>query len=96
MDECYSIKLPLAGVEVPRQFKVWHKASTYMCFVVNEGSDVLERLRVGDTLNLRYYDTDLVFPSEYLETEIRNIKKNDQGRLKGRYLVDLEILEAKH
>jgi hypothetical protein len=61
------------------------------CFIIKEDKDILDRLRVGDRLNMKYYDTDLGCPSEYLETEIRKIKKNDRGRLRGQYLVDLEI-----
>ncbi len=34
------------------------------------------------------------YPSDYQKTEVRHITRNDQGRLKGHYLVGLEILEG--
>jgi len=43
---------------------------------------------------MKYYPTDLFYPIEYLDTVIRNIIKQDQGRLKGHYLVGLEILDS--
>jgi len=67
-----------------------------MGFLVKEDSDILARLKAGDTLNVRYYSTDLIYHSEYLETLIRHITKIDQGRLKGRYLVGLEISKSQH
>jgi len=34
------------------------------------------------------------YPSDYQKTAVRHITRNDQGRLKGHYLVGLEILEG--
>ena len=93
-DECYTVQLLFDGVYADRQHKVWHKATTYMCVLLEEGSNILDRLRVGDTMNIKYFHTDQGVASEYLETQIRNIKKGNQGRLKGRYLLDLEIRET--
>jgi len=91
VDEYYSLQISIGGLEVPYQFKVWNKAAKSMCFLVRENSDILPRLKVGDTLNMKYYSTDLVYHSEYLQTLIRHVTKIDQGRLKGHYLVGLEI-----
>ena len=90
----YSVEFAVEGLESRYQFKIWNKTSTHMDILVKENSDVLPQLRVGDTLNMRYYSTDLTRPSDNLETAIRHITKNRQGRLKGHYLVGLQLLEA--
>ena len=95
-DECYTVELLFDGGHADRQYKVWHKATTYMCVLLEETSDILDRVRVGDRMNIRYFDTDQTVASEYLETEVRHVKKGNQGRLKGQYLLNLEIRETQH
>ena len=63
-----------------------------MCVLVKEDSDILPRLKIGDTLEMKYYSADAAYSSEHKKTAIRDIAKNDQGRFKGHYLVALEIL----
>lgn len=93
-DRYYSVEFSLQGLECPYQFKIWNMASRSMCVLVKEGSEILSRLRVGEVLNMKYYPTDVISPSECLETAIRHITKDDQGRFKGHYLVGLEILRT--
>jgi len=95
-DECYTVELLFDGACAVRQYKVWHKGTTYMCVLLEETSEILNRVRVGDRMNIRYFEADQTVASEYLETEVRNVKKGNQGRLKGQYLLDLEIRESQH
>ncbi len=94
VDQYYTLEFSIDGLNVTYQFKVWNKATRSVGFLVQEDSDILPLLKVGDTLNVRYYSTDLADCTEYLETMIRHVTKIDQGRLKGHYLVGLEILVA--
>ncbi len=94
VDQYYSVEIPISELGVVYQFKIWNTESTSMFVLVKEDSGVLPWLRVGDRLNMKYYPTDLFYPIEYLDTVIRNITKQDQGRLKGHYLVGLEILDS--
>ncbi|MBU2497481.1 MAG: hypothetical protein KKE57_01140 [Proteobacteria bacterium] len=91
VEEGFTVAFPMDGYDRHCQFRVWHKAPTYMCFVVKGDRHILDRLKVGYSLNMKYYETDLSRPSEFLETRIRKIKKNIRGPLMGQYLVDLEI-----
>ena len=93
VNQYYSVEFAIEGLESACQFKIWNKSSTHMSILVKENSDVLPQLRVGDRLNMRYYSDNLVHPTEYLETAIRQISRNDRGRLKGHYLVGLELLQ---
>ena len=82
------------GLNVPYQFRIWNMAPESICVLVNENSDLLPRLRVGDTLNVKYYSAGSSYAHDYQKTAIRHITKSDQGRLKGHYVVGLEILEG--
>jgi hypothetical protein len=92
VDRYYSLEFSIDGVDMAYQFKIWDMASSSMSVLIKEDSAILPRLKVGDTLHVKYYSTDSDYPSEYLRTAVRHITRNDQGRLKGHYLVGLEIL----
>ena len=93
LNQYFSVELSIDGLDFPYQFKIRNIASTSMCVLVKEDSDILPLLKAGDRLNMKYYSYGSVYPPEYLETVIRHITKNDQGRFKGHYVVELEILE---
>lgn len=88
----HSVEISMDELALPYQFKIWENESEKISVLVKEDSGVLPRLRVGDTFNMKYYSSQSVYPYENVKTTIRDITKNDQGRLRGHYLVDLEIL----
>ena len=94
VDHFHSVEFYIGGRGPAYQFKIWKNVSTMpMCFLVKENSDVLPMLKVGDVLGMKYYSDGSAYPTDYLETEILNITKDDQGPFKGHYLVALELLE---
>ena len=92
-DDYYSAEFVLDGHEVSYQFKIWEKAPKAVSVLVKENSHILQQLKVGDMLNVKYYSITSAYPSESQRTAVRHITWNDQGRLKGHYLVGLEIIE---
>ena len=95
--ERYSVAFGADGSGVPVELKVWYKSPDYMCLVVREDpAPTLRRLKVGEKVRMNYYAVDLERPSERLETEVVNVKENRRGRMKGQYLVDLQILKSYH
>jgi hypothetical protein len=93
LDRYYSVEFSLSEVEFLYQFKIWNISQQGICVVVKEGSEILNHLKVGDILEMKYYPTDKQGSTEALRTEIRHITKDEQGRFKGHYLVGLSILE---
>jgi len=79
---------------LPYHFKIWNTNSMPMCVVITENSNILARLKVGDKLKMKYYSANSIHPISLKETAIRKITKDEQGRFKRSYLVDLEILES--
>jgi len=93
IDQYYSVEFSLSGCSFVYQFKIWNISLKGICVLVKEDSDLLNHVKVGDILNLKYYTTDSSKPIEFLKTEIKHITKDEQGRFKGVYLVGLAILE---
>ena len=93
IDRYYSVEFSIRDAAYVYQFKIWDISPKGMCVLVKEDSDLLNHLRVGDILDLKYYTTDSSKPTEYLKTEIKHITKDDTGRFKELYLVGLSILE---
>ncbi|MEW6669233.1 MAG: hypothetical protein AB1512_28810 [Thermodesulfobacteriota bacterium] len=91
-DQYHSAEFSFEGPDVNYQFRIWNTASSSMCVLVKENSEVLSLLKVGDTVKVKYYSPDSLYPSEGLSTVIRHITRNEQGRFKGHFLVGLEIL----
>jgi hypothetical protein len=90
----YSAEVLIETLETPYQFKIWNMASASLCILVKENSNILPLLKVGQTVKVKYYPEDSTPPTGYQKTIIRHVTKNDQGRLKGHFLVGLEILES--
>ncbi|NVM24706.1 MAG: PilZ domain-containing protein [Desulfobacterales bacterium] len=93
IDQYYSVEFSISESTFVYQFKIWDISPKGTCVLVKEDSGLLNRLKVGDIMNLKYYTTDSSRPIEYLETEIRHIAKDEKGRFKGLYLVGLSILD---
>ena len=93
IDQYHSVEFSISESTFAYQFKIWDISPKGICVLVIEDSGLLNRLKVGDILNLKYYTTNSSRPIEYLETEIRDIAKDENGRFKGLYLVGLSILE---
>ena len=93
MFDYYSVEFEISECTFVYQFRVRNLSSKGICVLVKEGSDLLNYVKSGDILNLKYYTTDLTMPIEYLKTEITDITKDAGGRFKGVYSVELSIME---
>ncbi len=90
--EYYSVEIFLNNHAY--QFKIWNMISMPMCILVKDGSEVLPKLRVGDTMDMKYYKSDSDHPIDNLMTEIRHISKRERGRFRGHYFVELGLLDG--
>ena len=88
----HSVEFPTNGCAY--QFKIYNNESTSLGILVKENSGVLNLLKAGDIMNMKYYSSGSNLSTDYMKTAIRHINKHDQGRFKGHYLVALEILKS--
>jgi len=93
VDKYYSVEFSFTGLETVYQFRIWNLSESGMCVLVREDSTVLEYLKEGQIFSLKYYATDRPGKIEVLETEVKHISKDSQGRFKGHVMVGLQILE---
>ena len=87
----HSVEFHVDGLRLLYQSKIWSSGSDPMFTLVKEDSDILNRIRVGDILNMRFYSSDNYCPPKDLETEIKYITRDTKGRFKGHFLVGLAI-----
>ncbi len=93
IDKYHSVEISISNTAYIYQFKIWDISKKGVCILVKEDSDLLNHLKVGDILDLKYYPTDSSHPIKHLKTQIKHINKDEQGRFKGLYLVGLAILD---
>ncbi len=95
LNQFASVEISAFDVNFCYHFKLWNMASANMCILVKENSEILSQLKEGSTLNMKYYAGNALSHAENRKTAIRHVTKDDHGRFKGHYLVQLEILDQK-
>ena len=91
-DRYFSVEFSIENLDPVYQFQIRETSLSGLCVLVKEGSAVLDHLKVGDVLNLKYNPSNLTKQPEHLSTEIKHITKDDRGRFKGHYMVGLALL----
>ena len=87
----HSVELSLTALPIAYQFKILRMDSDPLCFLVKDNSDILNQLKVGDTLDMKYHSSNSAIPSKSLQTQISDITRKERGRFKGHCLVGIEI-----
>jgi hypothetical protein len=93
-DKYYSVQFSLKTLAYIYQFKIWNESSRGLCILINEDSDVIRHIQVGDVIDMKYYVSEAVGTTQEFKTEIRYVAKQESGRFKGHYFVGLLILEV--
>ncbi|MBW1786963.1 MAG: hypothetical protein JRK53_10170 [Deltaproteobacteria bacterium] len=89
----YSVEIP-SGDNLIHQFNIQEVATdgTYT-ILMKEGSRLLEELKAGDELSLKFYSLNPLLPVEIKTAEVVGIAKKYEGRFKGHYAVALRVAE---
>jgi hypothetical protein len=88
----HSVEVCPNATAVPHLFKIWHMNTMSMVILIREDSSLLPYLHEGDRLEMIYYPSPSAYPSERLETIIKQISRDEQGRYKGHFLVGLAVV----
>ncbi len=91
----HSVELKLSTLPI-YLFKLKDISSNGACFMVKEGSAILEHLEVGQILSMRYHAEDEKEPSEVFKSEIKYIEKTVEGPFKDHYGVGILLLERQN
>lgn len=92
LDQFYCVEIPVKA-KLIYQFKIWQTESMFMSILAKENSEFLSYIEINSKFNMKYYSDDFFYPYQELITEIRDIGLQENNRLKGHYLISLEIIE---
>ena len=93
ISQYYCGEFLVGGINMLYQFKIWNISTDDAMFtLIREDSDVLKSLKVGDVVDMKYYSTNSLYPTENFNTEIKYIDKDNRGRFKGHYRIGLAIV----
>ena len=89
----YSVQFSVKDLAYIYQFKIRDVSAGGLCILVDENSEVLKYLKVGDVIDMKYYLSESMGTTEAFKTEIRHVTKDADKRFKGHCQVGLHILE---
>lgn len=92
LEQFYCVEIPVRPGMI-YQFKIWHTEAMLVSILVKDVSAFLSMVNVNSKFNMKFYSRDFLYPYQELITEIRDISFQECGRLKGHYLVCLEIID---
>jgi len=93
VDEYYSVQFFIKPLASLYQFVLWDISSQGMCILVENDSDVLQWLSVGEVFRIKFYPRQLHGQSRICSTEIRHISRGAGKRFQNYHLVGLKILD---
>jgi hypothetical protein len=88
----FSVEFPLKATQPIYQFKLRQSAQNTFFLLVKNGSDIVSQLKVGHILPMKYYCEDTAHTSKVLNTQIVEIIKETNGRFRGHYRIELDIM----
>ena len=90
--DCYRAEIRLAGVAI-YEAKLKDLSLMGASILVKEDSFLLNKMKVGKALTVKYYLDDRSKPTNEFKAQIEHITKVNEGRFKGHYLAGLSILK---
>ena len=93
VDKYSSVEFSIHDLVYVYQFKIWETSESGMSILVREDSAMIEHLKVGDIIDMKYYPVNASEEPVSLKTEIKHITKDDQNRFGDHHLVGLTIIE---
>jgi hypothetical protein len=85
----YSVEFSVSGSHFVRQFKIRKLPASSIGVLIGKNSEIIDLLKVGDIITMKYYPENVFLPADLMDTEIRSITKENQGPFNGHYLVGL-------
>jgi hypothetical protein len=87
----YSVQFYLNGIDEAYLFKLREIPLNGLCILVKENSPVLNKLKLGDILNMEYHSPESSDSPKFLKTQIAS--KTSYYRSTGHSLVGLSIID---
>jgi hypothetical protein len=88
-----SVEFSVNTLELVYQFRIVETSATGMSFIIKEGSVVLEHMKEGMVLDMKYYPEGVREMPEFHKTKIMHITKSDTSRYRGHYQVGIMLVD---
>lgn len=95
VNKYYTVEVSVHDIKLEYRFKIWDISSRGISLLVDIDSDLLNYLKVGDILYLRYHTGNSLKPVDYLKTSIRHISREAVKQINGCCVVGLSILKGR-
>ena len=93
MDRFHCVEIDL-GPPVPiYQFRARNISGHSASVLVKEGSSILKSLTIGRKLKMNYWTGEFLGETKTWHAQINHITKQNNGALKGHFLVDFSIMD---
>jgi hypothetical protein len=92
-EQFYSVEFSIRNVKFLYQFKIWKIPENPAFVLVKENSDILNLIKAGDTLDMKYYSSNPIGSTQEMPTKILGMERHHEGRFKGHYVLSLGALE---
>ena len=74
------------------QFKLWDISDHGLCILIKETSDILEKIGIGDVIDMNFHENMPNGVARQLTTKIAHITKKETGKFKGHFLTGLSVI----
>ncbi len=88
-----SVEFAVNTLELVYQFKIVETSLSGMSFIIKEGSAVLEHMKEGMIIDMKYYPEGVREAPRFLKTKIMHISKSASPRYRGHYQVGIKLVE---
>ena len=93
VDRYHNVEILIDGMAPAYVFKLRDISSTGMGVLVKEGSDLLNHIKIGEVLDVKYNPSQRSDSSEYFKTKIRHITIDAADSFRGHATIGLSIIE---
>lgn len=90
----HSVEFVLNSPHPIYQFKLWRTSGNGVFLLVKDNSKLLNQLKVGSILPMKYMSGNAIADAEVRDTQIKRIVNERQGRFQGHHRVELAVMVA--
>jgi hypothetical protein len=90
-DNFYRAEIKLSEIELIYQIRLNYISGDEACFFIKQDSVIFDKLKAGKVLEMSYWTGVKTKASKFVKARVKNIIKQNQEILNGRYLIQLSI-----
>ncbi len=89
----YSLEFSLKDLLYSYRFKIQAISNDCIEVIIKEDSEIINYIKEGDIVDIRFYSQRLSYDPKVIKCEIKKVLKENSGRFKGHYRVQICTLD---